>query len=205
MTAQKRRTARETLTEMKKTLALMQNEIAKLESTVVPTKPEPRASARGTQEITPVVDVKAEHTLEERIVAALRVRALYIDELVSVVDEPAGRVSRALNKMRKAERLFNLGSDDRPRWHYVIGDDATTAELREACERLLTERPMTLNELAAATGCRHNRISGVLVQFDRDMGKPVLNLGNGKRALWFMPHNADALVAKLKSKRTRSS
>ena len=205
MTAQKRRTARETLTEMKKTIAVMQSEIAKLENDIAPAKPERATLARGTEEMAPVVDVKVEHTLEERIVAALRVRPLYFDELVIAVDEPAGRVARALNKMRKAERLFNLGSDDRPRWHFVIGDDASTAELRETLERLLTERPMTLNELIAATGCRANRISGALVQFDRDMGKPVLNLGNGKRALWFMPRDADAIVAKLKSKRTRSS
>lgn len=201
MTAQKRRNARETINELEKTIAVMREQITKLETSVAP---EPRASARGTQEIAPVVDVKMQHTLEERIVAALRVRALYFDELVAVVDEPAGRIVRALNKMRKAERLFNLGTDDRPRWHYVIGDDATTAELRESVERLLTERPMTLNELIAATGCRANRISGVIVQFDRDMGKPVLNLGNGKRALWFMPRDADAIVAKLKRTKGRA-
>lgn len=52
---------------------------------------------------------------------------------------------------------------------------------------LITERPRLFRELVAETDTANggeNRVKGVLVRLQRD-GHPVVNLGNGSRAIWF--------------------
>lgn len=125
--------------------------------------------------------------LTGRIETLLRVRPFRFDELVAETGASARAVSRAMKALRDADKVHNLGDDDRPRWAWVLGDDVDTATLRMAVEKMISSGPCTLMELVAATGARANRISGVIVQLYRDMGRTILNLGNGHRAEWYMP------------------
>jgi hypothetical protein len=95
------------------------------------------------------------------------------------------RVTAALARLRKANRVFNLGSDVAPRWMLVLGDDAPTPALYAAVETMLRERPMTFAELTAATGARRGRLSGVIVQMQR-AGRKLANLGTERRARWML-------------------
>jgi len=79
--------------------------------------------------------------------------------------------------------VVNLGTDTEPRWHWRIGDETPTDELGLEIERILRERPSTLQELITFSGARRNRISGVLVRL-QVAGVPIVNLGDGRRAVW---------------------
>jgi hypothetical protein len=68
----------------------------------------------------------------------------------------------------------------------IVGDDGPTAELMETVKKLITERPMTFQDLLRETGARDNRIKGVLMRLQRE-GAKVVNLGTNSKALWFLP------------------
>lgn len=103
--------------------------------------------------------------------------------IASATALPVGQVVAALRDLRRAGRVVNVGDDlERPVWSLLIGDETPTSDLMTAVERLIRIRPMGLHELAAATGARVNRISGVLVKLARVL--PVKNRGTRRRALW---------------------
>lgn len=106
--------------------------------------------------------------------------------LAKELRESAGRVGDELKKLARAGRVFNVGSDVDPRWIWIVGDDATTEDLAAAVERMIRDRPMTFGELTAATGARRGRLSGVIVQMQRD-GKKLRNVGGTERSFrWFL-------------------
>lgn len=144
------------------------------------TKPAaPRARAR--RETTapappPSPDAQLEH--------ALRTKPAGLPELARTLDLPVGRVSAMVARLRKADRITNLGTEERPSWTWRVGDETSTEELYASIETMIRFRPMTHGELVEATGARGNRVSGGLVDLQRK-GLPVTNLGTERRARWF--------------------
>lgn len=67
-----------------------------------------------------------------------------------------------------------------------VGDDGPTEELMLAVKRLLSEHPLTFQELLERTGARDNRVKGVIMRLQRE-GTRVVNLGMQARAIWFIP------------------
>lgn len=146
--------------------------------------------ARGTGDVTEqaaaAVTAAKSLGIYDRIEAALRSGPASLKELASVVGAAAGKVNTLLSGMKRSHKVYNLGSEDDPRYVWCIGDDASVDELRKTVEMLIRIRPLTLQELVAATGLTNrNRISGVLVRIQMDM--TVLNLGTRARAIYFIP------------------
>lgn len=117
-------------------------------------------------------------------------------ELTEATGAPVARVQEIVRAMRAAGKIHNAGTEDRPRWHWIVGDAVPTAELYAAVERLIRERPMTTAELVEATGSRPQRIGGAIVKFQTEKdesGKLVYNLVNlgttRNRGRWFMLPN----------------
>lgn len=77
----------------------------------------------------------------------------------------------------------------------TLPGEMPASDLFALVERLITERPMRFGELCEATQIRGNRISGALVHLQRH-GKNVINLGDSRQALWFIPN--DALLKRLR-------
>jgi hypothetical protein len=157
-----------------------------------------RVLARGTGDVTEAAAAAARVAAGEvraaaeaqpdmyvRIENALRRGPRTMDELVMDTGLAAGKVSAILRGMKQGSKVYNLGSEDRPRWIWVIGDNTPTSELSEIVERLITLRPMERAEIVEATGANPNRINGVLHRL-QVAGKPVVNLGSMSRARWFM-------------------
>ncbi len=163
--------------------------------------------ARGTREVEPpappVLTVPLPKTLglAEKIEAMLRgpFAPLDIRALAAAVEEPVARVLAHLKKLRsmacptrsredadEARQIFNLGTDDDPRWIWVVGDETSPEDLHEMVRKLLSYKPLTFAELFLATGARRGRLSGRLVQFQRDEELLVdLNKNKeGRKALW---------------------
>ena len=83
----------------------------------------------------------------------------------------------------------------------VPNGEPATHELYETIKQLITDQPRRFRDIVEATHAGENRIKGVLVRLQRD-GAGVVNLGDGARALWFIPD--DEVLARLKSmKRAR--
>lgn len=144
--------------------------------------------ARGTGDVTDAARaaVAAPPPLAERVEHALRTGIYSLAELCQEVKSPPGPVGKVLKHARAARQVYNVGSEDRPRWTWIIGDAVETQELYAHVERLITDRPFTFAELLDATGARRGRISGAIVSFQH-AGRKVMNLGSESKARWFMP------------------
>lgn len=120
--------------------------------------------------------------------------AEYMIEVVRNLAEKARNVTEQAEELTRQLRSAR-GTRDRlpppapgplaPR-HYV-GDEGPTPELLEAVRALVTDRPMTHQDLLQATGARADRVKGVLMRIQREDGGRLVNLGNEAKALWFIP------------------
>ncbi len=155
------------------------------------------AAATRAARVTP-----AEAPLAERLEAILRgpFAPLELRAIATAAGEPAAKILDQLKRWRKmpcptrsrddaadAKQVYNMGSEDAPSWIWVIGDEAPAEELREMVKRLLRLKPMTFAELTLATGARRGRLSGQLVQLQRD-GEKLEDLSEtGSRVYrWFL-------------------
>lgn len=149
--------------------------------------------ARGTGDVQvqaaeAVRAVRAE-TIADRIAAVLAGpdAPMTFTALVRAVRASAGKVSIAMRAMRKANRVYNLGTEDHPSWIWIIGDEGTTAELNAHVLRLIMLQPMTMAQLMAATGARRGRVSGALVDMQKNHAGRWQNLGDNRTYRWFVP------------------
>lgn len=145
-----------------------------------------------------------EPPLAARVEAALRSGVHALDELAGEVRAPTGRVAAELKKHKQAGRVYNLGTEDRPRWTWVVGDDASPDELAEAVLRILRTTPMYRAELLAATGARDNRVGGAMRKIQREGLGVVVDVSpqsgdpQKHRARWFvLPANARKAAIKV--------
>lgn len=158
--------------------------------------------ARGTSDVTEVARavvrqaaLEGAESVSKRIERVLRSEGapLSLVDLIQEVDAPAGVVQKELQRLRSIKcptrstedapnacQVYNHGTDFEPRWAWVIGDEAPTAELSAAVEKMIAARPYTFAELTLATGARRGRLSGVLVRFQRE-GRQISNEGGSDR------------------------
>lgn len=79
---------------------------------------------------------------------------------------------------------------------FFVGDDATTPELIAVVQSCI-ERPRTLREIVELTGCTNrNRVSGAIVKLQVAHPGSVKNIGDARRALWWMPTKKNAYSSK---------
>lgn len=123
--------------------------------------------------------------LRDSVEALLRVSGpMSLPELCEELGAPAGKVNAVLSGLKRAGTVWNAGTEDRPRWRWVVGDAVTFPELVDEVHHLLAQRPMSHADLRAATGANPNRLKGAVTQLQRN-GLRVLNLGEARRALWY--------------------
>lgn len=127
-------------------------------------------------------------TVASEVVAEVRLRECpYTSaDLAKALGLSAAETARVVSRLRKAKKLVNVGSIDAPRWVWYVTDDATPAELYQVVEGMITDRPFTHAELMTATGARHGRVCGAVIDLQRRLGKRVQNLGTPHRARWFI-------------------
>lgn len=122
-------------------------------------------------------------TLEALIEVALRRESLSADQLAKVVAAPRVVVERAVAEMAAQRFVHNVCDAETPVWTWVVGD---VPELPAAVERLLSERPMPLEALVAATGAPSARVCAVLRAL-RGSGR-LEDLASGDvEGIWFVP------------------
>ena len=145
--------------------------------------------ARGTADVTR--EAAQVVTLAQRVEQLLRQEIMTLDQLARELEVPAGKVVAVLREHKAS--VHNVGSEDRPRWTWKIGDQTPTRELTALVLRLITDQPMTTAELVQATGARASRVGGSIVEIQRS-GAKVLDLGTGVRSRWFVlsAHARDA-------------
>jgi hypothetical protein len=146
------------------------------------------ALARGTRELAPIAATNGASSLQEQVVALLTAEALDAATVARRLGVPVGRVQPVMKVLRDGLKIHNIGSEVEPRWQHVIGDDATTAELRALILRLISERPFTHRELVTVTGVTGdrggNRVSGVLAKLREEFGERLWNFGDGSVGNW---------------------
>lgn len=148
------------------------------------------AAARAAVALTPPALAPS---LTERVEGALRTGVWSLDDLCREVRAPAGPVSAILKRARAARHVYNVGSEDRPRWTWILGDEVPTQTLYAKVERLVSEVPLEFEQLLKATGARRGRVSGAIVDLQKRYGRDkVLNLGTPARARWFLPKTGSA-------------
>lgn len=114
-------------------------------------------------------------------------------QLRSTIDRLQQQLIRRARRKRRVARgtiTYPWGAGGRPAvWP---GDGASTDVLYGEVYRLLREAPRSFAELMQLTGGRRGRVSGALVQLQRE-GKPLERLGTPEdptgrhRALWRIP------------------
>lgn len=117
-----------------------------------------QALARGTADLTPLADAP------EPVGAG-----------------PARKAPIRRNRTRAALASVPVLVPDDPH----VGDDADPETLRSVVSRLLLERPMYLREIVAATGARSARVSGALIELERQRAK-LYKLGDGNKQVWWI-------------------
>jgi hypothetical protein len=151
--------------------------------------------AKGTADVqkaaAQAVAVVQSESLESQIRRALMSvdAPMTMPVLCKAVGASAGRVSATMREMRRANKVYNMGTEDHPRWIAVIGDNTPTTELNAWVKRLVSLAPFTFAGLLAATGARRGRVSGAIVQLQRDpkTRRDLQNLGNDRTYVWFLP------------------
>jgi hypothetical protein len=143
---------------------------------------------RGNQNRTTVIDISAELASLRENARALRDNAAAMHGQAESLDEAADRLAREM-KMAKGTREVRKVDPKRP---FFVGDDAPIDVLFEAVEQCITgpdprQSARTLREIVEVTGCSNrNRISGILVKL-QVRGRKLKNLGDRKRAIWWIP------------------
>ncbi len=155
---------------------------------------------RGTRELEmpkaePLPEPKPVN-LADRVEACLRERVMTLEDLAKTLAEPTGRIAKALTSVK--EHIRNVGTSDRPRWTWRIGDDSTSAELNALVRRLISDQPLTTAEIVQATGARPARVNGAIVAIQRS-GDRIWDMGTPARGRWFLVP-ADARDARLAPK-----
>ncbi len=117
-------------------------------------------------------DLEVLHVIEQ---------AKELREQAMSLDAQAAELARKLRQVRGTRDLRAKGTT----WSQV-GDNGPTGELLEVVQRMITEHPMTFQELLDRTGARANRIKGVIMRLQRN-GVKVVNMGTETKALWFAP------------------
>jgi hypothetical protein len=156
--------------------------------------------AKGTREVTsraaPTAQKTGERvvemTLEQRIEELLRAASLDVRKLAKTLREQEPKVQAAVKKLAGSGQVANVGSVERPIWTWRLGDKTSTAELNQVVMRLISERPMTTEELASVTGARFARVGGsvVCIQQSPEFKERILDLGGGHGGVWFLlPEN----------------
>ncbi len=125
-------------------------------------------------------------TPRQQVERALRGHSLNVAQIVKSTGLPIGKVAEAIRALRAEKAIANVGTEDFPCWTARIGDKTDTPKLIAEVERLIMERPMTMQELTDVTGARMPRVSGAVVALQRDESRQLLNLGHGRKARWFL-------------------
>lgn len=196
------RIKRDSLSHLSTAVENLQAEIAALRaaaletenvsSAVEDTRKERKRLARGSETTT-----APEPTLPERIEVALRASVCTIGTLVASTGEKGEEVAKSLADLIQSGKVYRLGTEELPRYTWVIGDDTDVPTLQRHVETLISDRPMTFPELLAATKARRGRVSGAIVALQRD-GQRILNLGTDRRALWFIPQEPEVILKRVK-------
>lgn len=140
-------------------------------------------AVRGTRDLKQVA-AAPQPTLAERVAALLIADAQDARSAAVALGAPVGRVKSIMDGMRDGAKIHNIGSEVEPRWQHVLGDSASPADLKALVRRLISDRPFTHRELVIVTGCRENRISGVLADLREDRSLIVVNRGDGSKGRW---------------------
>lgn len=182
------------LTELTERLQQATQRAERLEQQLADTT---RRLARGSVAPPVVVD---RGDLAARLERLLRERPQSTAEASQALGVPVAHVANALRALRRERRIYNAGTNTAPLWTWVIGDETETAELMVEVEKLLRLREWPLMELVAATGARHNRISGVIVRLAK-AGIPIVNRGNRYRARWTIAKPSDRVATRVARRR----
>lgn len=152
--------------------------------------------ARGTgditekaQEVVRAAAVPAKRTLADQIESLLRDNGLvYESAIAGKLGVSATKVTDEMRRLAREHKIYNIGTEQHPRWCWVIGDTSSPAELNEQVYRLTSAVPLTFEQLTAATGARRGRVSGAIVAMQRNpkIAKRIENLGNGRVFVWFV-------------------
>lgn len=102
--------------------------------------------------------------------------------------EQARQLRLQAEELEKQAR-FARGTSDVTAEVALIGDEMPTGALLALVQTLITDKPLTFQELLEATGARDNRVKGVLMRLQRE-GVKVVNLGSQTKARWFIPDEA---------------
>lgn len=121
--------------------------------------------------------------LTQRIEGVLRHRIASVQEIAAELGSPVVRVVAIVRSLGR--RVYNVGTEDRPRWTLVVGDETTNEDLAAALERLLRERPFYRDELREALGARDNRIGGAFNRLQRNRIK-IMNIGTNAKARYLI-------------------
>lgn len=161
------RSRRETLEAIAAQLSVLQEQVV---AELEPQRPEPRA-------------------------AALQARAKGTEDVTEAARQATGQMV-ALPRPARAKRA-TVAPDERQRHPSPIDDGIAPEELFELVSTLITDRPLTLQQLVEATGVRQNRISGALVHLDREHAGRLMRFPEpgapGRRFRWFLaPAGASA-------------
>jgi hypothetical protein len=131
--------------------------------------------------------------LRSLVEEALAHASLGVTAIAERVNEPAGRVIDVLRVLRAENRIYNMGTEDAPKWTLRVGRGVTTQELRAVVGRLISERPMSADELAEATGATTQRVT-MAVTAIRMGGAHVLCTETQDVLRWFRVPEGSRLV-----------
>lgn len=110
------------------------------------------------------------------------------------VREPTKRTARGSSDVTREARIASGGSRvSMSPTSYFVGDETPASELQLKVEQLIRERPRMLQELIDETGARRVRVSACIIKLQRE-GARILNLGDERRALWYLPPTGAPLI-----------
>lgn len=133
--------------------------------------------------------VQAPRSLPEQAEAVLRQHVVMTEaQIAKALGITPGATQRLCGTLAREHKLYNLSTEEHPRWTWRIGEQATPSELTAHVLALISAAPLTLRQLEAATNAPRNRVNGSLIQIQRDpaLRRRLVNLGNARVHVHFM-------------------
>lgn len=133
-------------------------------------------------------------SVDDRIQEVLSVESLSPARLAAALELDVESVTTALRRLVNAGRAHNVGSNDWPIYTWRVGAEASAAELEIEVWRLISERPMTVTDLQAATGAPLARVDAALAAIRRAPENRIRlrDMSADHSGAWFVLPLADA-------------
>lgn len=126
-------------------------------------------------------------TLRERIQKALLEQSMDLMQLTRAVHAERSKVQACVNEERKKGNIYNIGYEDSPVYTWRLNSAEDGMAVRRLIERLITERPMYVEDIVRAVGVDAKVVDQKIADIRRGLS-PDMRISDLAPRTGYKPH-----------------